>query len=120
MENTFYSESERKGNFYFKREIKEEKHSLIPIAGNAIITWVGGNGRFKFELNDIEFTSEFPGTNVCKCNDTYFDYSLVTFDINIEKEWSKLYIMHESKDYWKEVPKTLPTKSEDNCIAQMH
>ena len=53
MENTFYSESERKGNFYFKREIKEEKHSLIPIAGNAIITWVGGNGRFKFELNDI-------------------------------------------------------------------
>ena len=42
MENTFYSESERKGNFYFKREIKEEKHSLIPIAGNAIITWVGG------------------------------------------------------------------------------
>jgi hypothetical protein len=66
-------------------------------------------------INELEC-----GTNVCKCNDTYFDYSLVTFDINIEKEWSKLYIMHESKDYWKEVPKTLPTKSEDNCIAQMH
>jgi hypothetical protein len=100
MEN-FTSNYIKDGKF-IKEEVVRTSYDIIPLKGNAIITHVGGNGRFKFILNDVSYKSNFV-PNVCTIlEELYFDYSLVKFNIDIKSEWSNLYI-NESKEYWKPI-----------------
>ena len=98
----FYSRSFIRDGKYIKEEIKATSYDLTLLKGNAVIVAVGGNGRFKFTLGGNEYISVFEG-NIAQCNEEYFDYITVIFNIDIKKEWSNLYIRHESKEYWKEI-----------------
>ena len=114
MKTNYYQRTTlHKDGSYRIEEVKETCFELKILTGQALITHVGGNGRFIFLLDRIAYTSEFtknvctlytPGELVSDSTREYFDYSGVTFNINIEEEWSKLYIYNEDKvNYWKNI-----------------
>lgn len=102
MKDTFTRSFVENGKYVIEEVIKTT-FDVLPLTGEAIITHVGGNGRFKFKLDNVEFVSTFE-RSICflfEDKDNYYDCSLVKFNIDIEKEWSKLYIYNSSKEYWK-------------------
>ncbi len=109
MKKNYFSRQNRVGNQFVIEEVKQITYDLLPLVGNAIITHVGGNGRFRFKLNDESYISPFDRSVAVKGDDKtasegYYDVTDVTFNMDIEKEWSKLYIYHEDKtNYWKEI-----------------
>ena len=99
-----YTRTQVKDNQYLITKVVEEttSHPITPLTGYATITHVGGNGRFKFMWKSLVFETEF-AKNICQQDGKYYDYSEVEFDIDIKKEWSKLYIFNSSKEYWKQI-----------------
>ena len=101
-----YNETKRVDNVYCISKIVQVKHKLTILQGNAQITHVGGNGNFRFNLNRVNYRSEHLHGQVASIYESsglYYDYSNLTFDMNITKEWDKLYNRTESKEYWREI-----------------
>lgn len=104
MKNTF-SRTFVKNGKYIKEEVIETSFDILQLKGKGIITHVGGNGRFKFKIDKVEFISTFekPICFLAEDENNYYDYSLVEFNIDISKKWSKLYIYNTSIEYWKPI-----------------
>lgn len=92
-------------------EVKELKYEVKPLLGKATITHLGGNGRFKFILDDIEYTTTFT-KHICtnrenygfnKESDEYFLYVNVEFNVDITTYWRENYSRIESNEYWKSI-----------------
>jgi len=92
-------------------EIKEFKFKVKPLLGKATITHLGGNGRFKFILDDIEYITTFT-KYICtnrinhgfnKESDEYFTHVNVEFNVDITTYWKDNYSKIESEEYWKPI-----------------
>jgi len=101
----------------------ETSLDLIPLEGVAKVIAFGGNGSFKFILNNKVYTSTTArqyallseGLIHRNDNETYaggvdpksqaFTIENVTFEgvQPTSEEWSKVYIYSDTKSYWKEV-----------------
>lgn len=104
-----FTRENRIGHQFIIERVEQTKYDLIPLQGNGIVTHVGGNGRFRFNIDGIGYTSTFDRSIAIKGDDKtaevgYYDILDVVLNIDIEKEWSKLYIDHDDKtNYWKEI-----------------
>lgn len=104
MKSESFTRHSLNDNLYTIEQVIKTTHTLIPLEGQAIITHVGGNSRFKFNIDGKVYTSEFQ-KKVCTTYEPnkYYDYSNVKFNINIDEEWSKLYNRSSSEEYWKTI-----------------
>ncbi len=109
-EQSFNRQAIVNGKFVIEKVIAYS-YDLIGLFGSAVVTHVGGNGRFRFVLDGKEYATafvkniaaEYEGSNVLKDPDKYYDYSNVIFDRDIIKDWSALYMYNASKEYWKPI-----------------
>ena len=110
---TTYQTEQLKDGTYKVSEVKEYHFTPQELLGNAIITHVGGNGRFKFMLDNKEYYTTFT-KGICtdiynhginKLTDNYYVYRSVQFNINIYESgvWSQLYCSNQSTEYWKPI-----------------
>lgn len=106
-----YIKTSFKDGKYIIEKIEAFIYEPVMLEGKAVITAIGGNGRFKFLLNSIEYITQFNG-KIARDDegwqynegDRYYDYSGVKMNIDIEKEWSRLYNYHSDKNnYWKAI-----------------
>lgn len=91
---------------YKVEQVTEFTFPIQQLTGNAIVTHFGGNGRFKFKLDNTVYITEFE-PNICttienhgfdKKTDQYFDYSNVQFKIDPKQSWREQYRAHTT--YW--------------------
>ena|SRR6478609_7518148 len=96
----------REGNSFIIEEVKFWEFEIMPLQGDAIITHYGGNGRFKFKLDGIEYITTFTPDICCNVNnggfhkdtDGYFDYSKVVFNEDPKQGWRDKY--KSTDTYW--------------------
>ena len=92
-----YTKHEIRNNKFIRIRCEEIEFPVIELKGDAIITAVGGNGRFEFILNGNTYKTEFT-KNIARGIDGYYNYTKIVFNINITEEWSKLYIHNPDKN----------------------
>jgi hypothetical protein len=110
MERDTFTRSFIQDGKYVIEEVARTISDITPLTGNAKIIYVGGNGRFKFlgstgRIYTTQFTKPICTDDRDDDNENFqfYEYSQVTFDIDIEKEWMSLYTSSKDTTYWKRV-----------------
>ena len=98
-----YTRTEVRNDKYVITKVQEEstEHTLWPLEGDAIITAWGGNGRFRFILNDEQYETTFD-KNICQtvmAGIAYYNYSKVRFRTLQPSDWK---YNSQQKIYWQE------------------
>ena len=91
---------------YVIKKVTTQYITPIPLSGDAIITHVGLNRRFKFKIGSLVLVSTFVDNIAINenQNNKAYNYKDVKFNIDIKTEYANLYYSHkDSVNFWKAI-----------------